>query len=60
MTIGVYGSYSNFTTETNVTDDCGRLELLQQCNDKSMFVYGFQLPVTEPNLTNYFISVSYR
>ncbi|KAL4127446.1 hypothetical protein QTP88_011617 [Uroleucon formosanum] len=59
VTIGVYGSYSNFTTETNVTEECGRSELLQQCSDKSLFVYGFQLPVTK-QLTDYFISVSYR
>ncbi|XP_025191683.1 myelin regulatory factor-like protein isoform X1 [Melanaphis sacchari] len=59
VTIGVYGSYSNFTAETNITDECGQSELLQQCSDKSLFVYGFQLPVTK-QLTDYFISVSYR
>lgn len=59
VTISVYGSYSNFTEETNVTDECGRSELLQQCSDKSLFIYGFQLPVTK-QLTEYFISVSYR
>lgn len=59
MTIGVYGSYRNFTVDTNVTDECGRSELLQQCTDQSMFVYGFQLPVTR-HLTDYFISTFYR
>jgi len=59
VTIGVYRSYSNFTAETNVTDECSRSELLQQCSDKSLFVYGFQLPVTK-QLSDYFISVSYR
>ncbi|VVC26071.1 Hypothetical protein CINCED_3A003426 [Cinara cedri] len=60
MVISVYGSYDNWTAaEINGTDVCGRSELFQQCSDKSMFVYGFQVPVAE-NLTDYTINVTYR
>lgn len=61
MTVGVYGTYSNnsSTAEANLTDACGRSELLKQCSDKSTFACGFQLPVAK-HPTDYFISVSYR
>lgn len=60
MAIGVYGSFNNWTAaEINASDGCGRSELLQQCNDKLMFVYGFQVPVAE-HLTDYTINVTYR
>lgn len=60
MAISVYGSYSNWTgAEINATGGCGRSELLQQCSDKLMFVYGFQVPVAE-HLTDYTLNVTYR
>jgi hypothetical protein len=59
VTVGVRGAYGNSTAVDNVTDECGRSELLQHCGDTSTFVYGFQLPVVK-HLTDYFIIVSYR
>lgn len=60
MVISVYGSHGNWTgAEINPTDGCGRSELLQQCNDKLMYVYGFQVPVAE-HLTDYTVNVTYR